>query len=181
MRKFGGCCSTILLCCIMAGIYGILIDQLTYTVSPEYYTHYKFPHYNINPFEFGGDRMAAVVIGFKATWWTGLLIGTGIGFTGFIFDNQREKRRNMVIAILIVFLSTILMGIIGYFIGEVVEVNEAVDRSLIQSLANPVDFIVVGSVHQYSYVGAFLGMLLGISFLFTQKAKTNLLRAKFAV
>ncbi|HOZ67775.1 MAG TPA: hypothetical protein PLU11_13255 [Chitinophagaceae bacterium] len=182
MTKFRGCFSTIVLCCIMAGIYGILIDQLTYTVSPEYYTQYKFPLYHINPFEFGGDRMAAIVIGFIATWWTGLFIGAGIGFTGLIFENQRIRRKNMAIAVLIVLITTLLLGVIGYFFGVMIEVDEVVEnRRLIQSLANPVDFIVVGYVHQYSYVGAFLGLFLGISFLFTQKAKSNFLQAKFAV
>ncbi len=182
MTKFRGCFSTIILCCLMAGTYGILIDQLTYTVSPEFYTQYKFPLYHINPFEFGGDRMAAVVIGFMATWWTGLFIGTGIGLTGLIFENRRERRRNVSIAVLIVLLTTTLMGAIGYFYGIVVEVNEVVEnRMLIQSLSDPINFIVVGAIHQHSYVGAFLGLFLGISFLFTQKAKTNLLRAKFAV
>jgi hypothetical protein len=164
----------------MAGIFGILLDQLTYTVSPEYFTQYKFPLYNINPYEFGGDRMTAVVIGFRATWWMGFLIGTGIGCTGFIYENRRQRRWNVFIAILIVFCTTVLMGLTGFFYGEVVEVNDMIDRTLIRNLANPVDFIVVGSIHQHSYVGAFLGMLLGISFLFTQKAKANLLLAKFA-
>lgn len=117
-----------------------------------------------------------------ATWWTGLFIGAGIGFTGLIFENQRERRKNMVVAVLIVLITTMIMGVVGYFYGVVVEVDEIVDnRMLIQSLANPADFIVVGSVHQYSYVGAFLGLLLGISFLFRQKAKTNFLQAKFAI
>lgn len=182
MTKFRGCFSTIILCCIMAGTYGILIDQLTYTVSPEYYTQYKFPLYNINPYEFGGERMSAVVIGFLATWWTGLFIGAGLGLTGMIFEQRRERRRNLVVAVLIVLLTTIVMGIVGYFYGLVVEINEVVDqRILIQSLNDPIDFVLVGSIHQHSYVGAFLGLFLGISFLFTQKAKTNLLQAKFAV
>ncbi len=182
MTKFRGCFSTIVLCCIIAGIYGILIDQLTYTVSPEYYTHYKFPLYNINPYEFGGDRMSALVIGFLATWWTGLFIGAGLGFTSMIFEQRRERRKNLVVAVLIVLVTTILLGVIGYFYGLVVEVNDVVDqRMLIQSLNDPVEFIIVRSVHQHSYVGAFLGLFLGISYLFTQKAKTNLLQAKFAV
>jgi signal transduction histidine kinase len=182
MTKFRGCFSTIVLCCIIAGIYGILIDQLTYTVSPEYYTHYKFPLYTINPYEFGGDRMSALVIGFLATWWTGLFIGAGLGFTSMIFEQRRERRKNLVVAVLIVLVTTILLGVIGYFYGLVVEVNDVVDqRMLIQSLNDPVEFIIVRSVHQHSYVGAFLGLFLGISYLFTQKAKTNLLQAKFAV
>lgn len=182
MTKFRGCFSTIILCCIMAGTYGILIDQLTYTVSPEYYTQYKFPLYNINPYEFGGERMSAVVIGFLATWWTGLFIGAGLGFTSMIFEQRRERRRNLVVAVFIVLFTTIVLGIIGYFIGLVVDVGEVVEqRMLIQSLNDPIDFIVVKSVHQHSYVGAFLGLFLGISYLFAQKAKTNLLQAKFAV
>lgn len=182
MTKFRGCFSTIILCCLMAGTYGILIDQLTYTVSPEYYTQYKFPLYQLSTFEFGGERMSAVVIGFWATWWTGLIIGVGLGLTGFIFEERRERRRNLVVAVAIVLVTTIVMGFAGYLYGLVVEVDELVEhRMLIRNLSDPVSFVVVGSIHHYSYVGAFLGLFLGISYLFTQKAKTNLLQAKFAV
>ena len=55
---------------IVAGIYGIVHDQITYTISPEYLTKLKFDqfHYaDIGP----PDRVFVAAIGFLATWWVG--------------------------------------------------------------------------------------------------------------
>ena len=32
---------------VIAGIYGIIHDQITYTVSPEYYMRFKFLQFNL--------------------------------------------------------------------------------------------------------------------------------------
>jgi hypothetical protein len=181
MRKSGVCFSTIVICSFMAGIYGILHDQLSYSLSAEYFTQYKFQMYQVSPIEFGGDRMAVTVTGFRASWWLGLIIGTGIGFTACIFDGLQQMKQYILLAVLIVLLTTIIMGIAGYLYGEIVEVQQDLDRRLVRHLVKPVEYIVVGSIQQRSYFGALLGLLLAISFLFRQKAKTNFLEANFAV
>lgn len=181
MRKSGVCFSTIVICCFMAGIYGILHDQISYAISSEYFTQHKFQLYNVSSFEYGGERMAVTVTGFQASWWLGLLVGAGIGFTACIFDNLQQMKRYILLAVLIVLLTTIIMGITGYFYGEIVEVQQDLDRRLIRHLTNPVDYIVVDSIQHRTYFGVLLGLLLAISYLFRQKAKTNLLHAKFAV
>jgi hypothetical protein len=33
--------------CLLAGVYGILHDQLTYTISPEYNTKFKFYQFGL--------------------------------------------------------------------------------------------------------------------------------------
>ena len=58
---------------LIGGIYGILNDQLTYTISPEYYTQFKF--YQFGLIDFVNDtnpRIGVSVVGFLATWWVGL-------------------------------------------------------------------------------------------------------------
>jgi len=181
MRKSGVCFSTIIICILMAGIYGVLHDHFSYSLSAEYFTQYKFPLYQVNPIEFGGDRMAVTATGFQSSWWLGLIIGAGIGLTACIFDGLRQMKQYILLAVLIVLLTTIIMGIAGYFYGEIVEVQQDLDRRLLLHLIRPVDYIVVSSIQQRSYFGALLGLLLAISFLFRQKAKTNFLEANFAV
>lgn len=74
---------------ILAGIYGVLHDQLTYTISPEYYTKFKF--YRFGLAEEGEtyrypERLGAALVGFLATWWTGIPIGIILGLTGLIHN-----------------------------------------------------------------------------------------------
>ena len=181
MSKSGVCFSTIIICSFMAGIYGILHDHFSYSLSTEYFTQYKFQVYQVNPIEFGGERMAVTATGFQSSWWLGMIVGAGIGFTACIFENLRQMKKYILLAVLIVLLTTIIMGIAGYFYGEIVEVQQDLDRRLVRHLVRPVDYIVVTSIQQRSYFGVLLGLLLAISFLFRQKAKTNFLEANFAV
>ena len=55
---------------VLAGLYGILHDEITYTISPEYFTRLKF--YQFDYADFGlPPRVLVAEIGFLATWWVG--------------------------------------------------------------------------------------------------------------
>jgi hypothetical protein len=47
--------------CLIAGIYGCLHDQISYTVSPEYYTRFKFHQFCVP--ETLHNRLGAAVVG----------------------------------------------------------------------------------------------------------------------
>ncbi|MFT6321394.1 MAG: hypothetical protein ACJAT4_002324 [Granulosicoccus sp.] len=42
MNKFLAFLLILILAPVLAGIYGIIYDQITYTISPEYYIKFKF-------------------------------------------------------------------------------------------------------------------------------------------
>ena len=69
---------------LLAGIYGILHSQLTYTISPEYFTKYIFIRDKIIPGV--SDRYEISKIGFLATYWAGLYMGIGIGIVGDFYS-----------------------------------------------------------------------------------------------
>ena len=52
---------------LVGGIYGIVHDQVTYTISPEYFTKMKFNQFYYANYGFS-DRIFAGTIGFLATW-----------------------------------------------------------------------------------------------------------------
>lgn len=58
----------------IAGAYGVLHDQVTYTLGPEYFTKFK-----VYQFQYHDDtapaRWVAAKIGFQASWWVGLFAG----------------------------------------------------------------------------------------------------------
>lgn len=59
---------------ILAGCYGLTHDQLTYTLSPEYYTRLKIVQFSYADLGLG-DRIWAGTIGFVAAAWPGLVAG----------------------------------------------------------------------------------------------------------
>jgi hypothetical protein len=57
---------------LIAGAYGIVHDQVTYTIAPEYFTKLKFHQFHYADFGLG-NRIFAATIGFLATWWVGAI------------------------------------------------------------------------------------------------------------
>jgi len=74
--------------CCMAGIYGFLHDQISYTVSSEYFTHLKYLQFNIqNNLH---NRIGAGLVGVLATWWMGLITGIIIIPIGLIIPKWQD-------------------------------------------------------------------------------------------
>src|SRR5258708_13514776 len=93
--KFGVFLSSIIISVVFAGLYGMLNDQVTYTISPEYFTKFKYLQFCVKPQEFGGDRRAVAAIGFLATWWMGLIVGLVFGINGLVFKDPKTMFRKI--------------------------------------------------------------------------------------
>jgi hypothetical protein len=59
---------------VLAGIYGVVHDQATYSISPEYFTRLKFAQFHYADFGLPA-RVLVAEIGFLATWWVGFIAG----------------------------------------------------------------------------------------------------------
>ena len=59
---------------VAAGLYGVLHNQISYTVSPEYFTRFKFVQFGLTELELP-ERVRASMVGFQASWWMGIPIG----------------------------------------------------------------------------------------------------------
>ena len=75
----------ILITPIIAGCYGVIHDQITYTISNEYFTKYKFDQFGVGPAV--PYRLGVSYVGWMATWWMGIPLGIILGLIGLIhFD-----------------------------------------------------------------------------------------------
>jgi hypothetical protein len=63
---------------VIAGTYGVLHDQLTLTISPEYFTKFKIHQFHYLGDE-SGSRIRVAKISFLATWWVGFFAGWFMG------------------------------------------------------------------------------------------------------
>src|SRR5690242_10176342 len=70
LRDLGPMIGVAVVGAIVAGVYGMLHDQITYTISPEYFTKLKFDQFAYAEFGFS-ERVFVAEIGFLATWWVG--------------------------------------------------------------------------------------------------------------
>ena len=168
---------TLLCVPLIAGLYGILHDQLTYSISEEYYTRFKFIQFGMweadPPAVFSNPRTYVSIVGFRATWWTGLVIGPFIALVGFIHRDARVMLRANFKAIGITLLITALTGLTGLCYGWWFLSDGSVNRYMPEGLLDRRHFIMVGSMHNFSYMGGALGLIGGIVYHFLVKLRSR--------
>src|SRR5258705_1608770 len=169
MRKIGVFTTTIFVAILTAGLYGIIHDQATYSISPEYFTKFKYRQFGFEAYWFGGHRQTVAVIGFLATWWMGLFIGLLIGMFGLIFRDHIEMRKTIARSIAIVFITAVLFAVIGFLWGRYHLVKTEVTWWIPDNLIDRDSFIVVGSIHNFSYTGGIVGLLVAISYMIIKR------------
>ncbi len=169
MRKFGVFTSFIFIAILIAGVYGILHDQFTYSISPEYFTKFKYRQFGFEPEWFGGHRQTVAAIGFLATWWMGLFIAIPLGLLSLIFPNHKTMATALSRSIVIVLLISVLAAAIGFMYGRFYLTKTGVEWWLPDDLVDKAAFINVGSIHNFSYIGGVVGLLVGIVYMLFQK------------
>lgn len=173
MRKFGVFTSFIFIAILLAGSYGIIHDQITYSISPEYFTKFKYRQFGFNPELFGGHRQAVAVIGFLATWWMGLFISIPLGLLSLIFPDHKVMTSALKKSLLLVILMAVFTGIIGFLYGKFILVKNGVGWWLPDDLIDEPSFIIVGSIHNCSYLGGIAGLLSATVCMLIQKNRSK--------
>jgi len=174
MRKFGVFTSFIFIAILVAAVYGILHDQITYSISTEYFTKFKYKQFGFEPEWFGGHRSTVAAIGFLATWWMGLFIGIPLGLLSFIFPTHKIMSKVLRKAIILVLLITAMAGIAGFFYGKLYLTGKEVNWWLPENLSDRDAFIIVGCMHNFSYEGGLIALITALVYIFKTKASSKL-------
>ena len=168
--------------CLLAGLYGILHDQLTYTISPEYYTKFKFYQFGLmdmgNAAIFPNLRIEVSVVGVLATWWMGIPIGIVLGLVGLIHKDWHTMFKMTFRAFLVTIAIAFVTGLIGLAYGYIYLAGkprtEFVNWYIPDNLVDFESFIQVGSMHNFSYLGGLTGLIGGLVYTIVQRRlKTN--------
>lgn len=161
---------------LIAGLYGILNDQLTYTLSREYYTKFKFYQFGLmdtgNEAIFPNPRLQASIVGFLATWWVGIPIGIVLGLIGLIHKGYKRMFIITMKAMLVTILVAFITGLIGLAYGKLYLADTGINWWFPENLTDKKNFIAVGSMHNFSYIGGLVGLIAGIIYSICQKKHT---------
>jgi hypothetical protein len=150
----------------IGGLYGMLHDQLTYTISNEYYTKFKFIQFGL--IEMGDEaliadpRLCVAAVGFLATWWMGVPIGIILGLVGLVHKDPKRMLKVTMKAFLITIAVAFLTGLIGLAYGKFYLSHTQVNWWFPDNLIDKENFITVGSMHNFSYIGGLTGLIAGI-------------------
>lgn len=154
---------------LISGVYGILHDQIAYSISSEYFTHFKFIQFNIAEGLRDSERLAAALVGFFSTWWVGIILAIALGIIGVKKMEVTYYRKSRIQSVKIIFLVAIVFGVIGYFVG-LISVSSMRDWPMnvggseidLSKITDWDSFLIVGTIHNFSYLGALIGLILAL-------------------
>jgi hypothetical protein len=157
-------------CVAVALVYGALNDQVTTTVSWEYFAYGKGVAEALPPGEppnSAAFRWEAAKVGMRATWSAGLIVGVAL----LIANNpRRDGRPRLSYARLfgclplvfgVVIVAVICLGVAGYA-GAFLPVNEDFREMLRQDQWRPRRFMAVFGMHLGGYAGGVVGTVLAV-------------------
>jgi len=154
----------------IAGLYGALHDQLSFTIAPEYFTRFKYDQFGFDPEWFGGHRATVAVIGFLATWWVGLLMALFIAPLALMFKEPARMRKEIIRATYISLGIAMFSGLVGLAYGWSLD-NAPNGWYLPDGLSDPHAFLAVGSLHNFGYAGGVLGLCVAVTVMVWRKQR----------
>jgi len=152
----------LILAALAAGLYGAIHDQISYTISPEYFTHIKFKQFAWLHVDFG-TRFNVGLIGFVATCWFGAICGILVAYR-----LRNIEARHLLIRFACFRLSLVLAtsALIAFGMSFYSYTQEAAtlmahwQRTAEHYMINDaLPFAIVAQMHRMSYVGGVIGML----------------------
>ena len=151
---------------LLAGLYGILHDQVTYSISPEYFTRLKLTQFHCADFGLP-PRVLVAEVGFLATGWVGFLAGWFIARITVPGFPRAAAFRCSMRGFLIIFAFALTAAFVGYGLGLL----HGPDYSGWESLASAVgivdvpSFVRVAYIHNAGYLGGLMGLVAAIIYL----------------
>ncbi len=160
-QKFGVLGAIVVLACAGSGLFGMLHNQVSYTVSPEYFSRFKFLQFGLlDPSV--PERARAALIGFLASWWMGLPGGLFLGASAFVFPAAQmfgAAARALVAA-----LFTAALFPLGALLWSLIWDPASVPLRpgyARPSVTNPIAFERAGAMHRAAYFGGVFGLAAG--------------------
>ena len=161
MRRLSTFFLYFVLAILAAGIFGAIHDQISYTVSHEYFTKFKFLQFHLLDPNVP-ERFRAAEVGVLASWWMGIPLGLLTGVAGFIQKSPEQMRRALLWSLVVIVgfaLTFALCGLLyGYF--QTAELNLGAYQGwfIPKDLEQPRNFLCAGYMHNSAYLGGLLAV-----------------------
>lgn len=166
----------------MAGLFGAIHDQISYTVSDEYFTRFKFIQFRLLDSD-TPERLKAALVGFLASWWMGLPLGLLTGMAGFIHPTSRQMKRALFwsLPLMAGFTLAFALGglVYGYFQTTELDITAYQGWFIPKGLVHPRNFICAGYMHNAAYIGGVAAIPLTGIFHFMYRRRSALAHEAF--
>ncbi|MDC1406599.1 hypothetical protein N8314_03530 [Akkermansiaceae bacterium] len=154
---------------LVAGSYGIIHDQITYSISEEYFTKLKFDQFYYADFGLG-RRVFVAEIGFLATWWVGFIVAWFLARMAVPVWPFKLALHRSILGCVIVFVCSLCAAGIGYGLG-VFHNDDYSNWSVYEDLgiSDIPAFVRVAYIHNAGYLGALIGLIVSVMRMRNQK------------
>lgn len=161
-ERFLAAAMLLTIACVLSGAYGAAHNQISYSISPEYFTKFKFPQFQISPHLH--DRFGAALVGCYATWWMGIVIGLFLIPAGLLIRNDHGFFIEVIRAFMVVVRATLASGFLGFIVAFVLIRHQPTEEWIFrgQSIVDAAAFRRAGILHNFSYIGGLVGIVLGL-------------------
>ena len=150
---------------LVAGLYGIVHDQITYSISPEYFTRLKFAQFHYADFGLP-SRCFVAEIGFLATWWVGFVAGWFLARMALPKWPAVEAHACILRGFGIMLACAFAASLVGFGLGLLRGANAdySVWQDFVQSrgVVDLPSFVCVAYIHNASYLGGFIGLIVAL-------------------
>ncbi len=178
MQKVLAFIAFLFLSVLAAGIFGALHDQISYTVSSEYFTKFKFPQFNLLDADIP-ERVRAAQVGFFASWSMGITVGLLTGVAGFIHPHAAQMRKALLLSLALMAGITLLCALaglaVGFFSTTVLDLSRYTGTGwfIPEGLEQPRRFVCAGYMHNAAYLGGVVAVPFAWMFHFRYRSRTE--------
>ena len=158
-REYG-----VLVACVLAALaYGAVNDQVTVTISPEYFLYGKELAKTVGdpPASELALRWAAAVVGLKATWSAGLLIGVVLLLANNPWRSlPRLPNRRLIGLLPVILLCAATLAVVGGVVGHaglMTHWQADFEDQVRADLWRPRRYMATWGVHLGGYAGGLIG------------------------
>ena len=157
---------------LIAGLYGSLHNQISYSISEEYFTKYKFIQFelldegveykDVDKGFYTKSRLFVAIVGFLATWWVGFIGGLLLATVNLWQANPHKMFSTTLKAVVLALVIALLTGLLGVVIGKLFLSASSPNWKLPANVIDRQNFVTAGAMHNFSYIGALIGLLIGV-------------------
>jgi len=172
MRRVSLILLSVLFACFIAGTFGAVHNQISYTVAPSYFHDLKFNQFAIDPSLH--NRLGASLVGWYGSWWMGLLLCAPLNIVGLFIRGDRDFARAFILSGMLVVVIALLSGLSGLaWSFNSVDYDSLPLWLAISEIEDPVAFARAGAMHLWSYLGSVLGLIasMGMMIMIARKPR----------
>lgn len=158
--------------CLIAGTYGALHNQISYSISAEFFDRILFPRLRIP--DAWCNRWGASAVGWMSAWWTGLFFGPPM----VLITQRRCRPENLSGVLIVAFLVAVVSNMVCE-LGAVSLATMVITRPMTAhwgipiGVEDPVAFARAGIMHDASYAGGVLATIAGCVFIILMTRRSS--------